>query len=264
MQRLSIFAALFVTAYTIANILTNLFQCVPIKAAWDPTVSARCIEYKAQLVAIAIINVTTDVVVLVLPMRLVWGLQISPSQKWRLSAIFSLGGLWVFNLTYNHSSRKYSINRQRLRYQSCPTVLYSQNRLRWFNMYILWMAMINLLYWSNVRGRCREWRTVIARMLYWHYCCLPTDLQTSSPSNHQRNHGPPTPAFKFPENNSDWELLNFIQQFFSRTFHSPETRWWWLREHCKFLRSNLTRWNHMPDALSVEKRWSALSLYATN
>lgn len=93
MRRLSIFAAWFVTGYTIAHILTNLFQCVPIKAAWDPTVNARCIEYNAQLVAIAIINVATDVVVLVLPMRLVWGLQISPSQKWQLSAIFSLGGL---------------------------------------------------------------------------------------------------------------------------------------------------------------------------
>lgn len=93
MQRLSILVASFVIGYTIAHILTNIFQCVPIKAAWDPTVNAKCIDYNAQLVAIAIINVTTDVVVLILPMRPLWSLQISASHKWQLGAIFSLGAL---------------------------------------------------------------------------------------------------------------------------------------------------------------------------
>lgn len=93
MRRLSILVALFVIGYTVAHIFTNMFQCMPIKAGWDPTVGAKCIDYNAKIVAIAIINVTTDVIVLVLPMHPVWSLQISASQKWQLSAIFSLGAL---------------------------------------------------------------------------------------------------------------------------------------------------------------------------
>lgn len=89
---MSVLVALFIIAYIIAQILTQIFQCVPIKALWDSNISAKCINFYAMTMAMSVMNVTTDIVVLILPMRSVSGLPISRSQKWQLSATFVLGG----------------------------------------------------------------------------------------------------------------------------------------------------------------------------
>ena len=52
-----------------------------------------CLDLKALLLATAIINILTDIAVLVLPMPIVWNLKIQRSQKVAVSGIFLLGGL---------------------------------------------------------------------------------------------------------------------------------------------------------------------------
>lgn len=93
MRRLLIFVALFVTGYTVANVFAEIFQCIPMRALWDSTVNGTCMNSSARDMSTTIINLTTDIVVLILPMRPVWSLQVSTSKKWQLSAMFSLGGL---------------------------------------------------------------------------------------------------------------------------------------------------------------------------
>lgn len=48
------------------------------------------------LVSSAAINILTDVSILILPIPIVWHLQITKSQKLAVSGIFLMGGLYVF------------------------------------------------------------------------------------------------------------------------------------------------------------------------
>lgn len=93
MRRLSISVALLVVGYTIARVFVDIFQCTPNKAVWDSKAKGTCVNRTAQDLSMAIINLITDIVVLILPMHPVWSLQVSKSKKWELSAMFSLGFL---------------------------------------------------------------------------------------------------------------------------------------------------------------------------
>lgn len=92
-RKLSIWVAVFVIISNIVPIFADIFACVPIKARWDPINNAKCIDSTAEIIAMSAMNVISDVIILILPMRPVWGLQISRSQKWQLSAMIFLGGV---------------------------------------------------------------------------------------------------------------------------------------------------------------------------
>lgn len=73
--------------------MVNLFQCLPIRADWNPSVQPRCVNLDVELIILSSINVVTDVTLLALPMPLVWRLQASRSRKLQVSFTFLLGGL---------------------------------------------------------------------------------------------------------------------------------------------------------------------------
>lgn len=100
LQKLSIPLALFITSYSVMQLPISIFQCVPIKAIWDSMINAKCIDLAAEITVMSIMSIITDVIVLVLPIRPVWGLQMSRSKKWQLSLIFALGGWQVLLLSY--------------------------------------------------------------------------------------------------------------------------------------------------------------------
>ena len=83
----------FIFCYSMAQTFGAIFQCVPIRAAWDPTVPRRCIRTDLGATIIAALNVVTDFVVLTLPMPLLWHLQSSRKQRYQIMGIFLLGGL---------------------------------------------------------------------------------------------------------------------------------------------------------------------------
>ena len=75
-----------------ANVLTCLFQCAPVKAAWDLTVAdAHCVNIDAFYLANAALNITTDVLTYVLPIDLVRHLQMPTKQKVGLALMLCLG-----------------------------------------------------------------------------------------------------------------------------------------------------------------------------
>ncbi|KAL9118458.1 MAG: hypothetical protein Q9187_004996, partial [Circinaria calcarea] len=81
-----------VLCYNVAAVFVVIFQCYPIQANWDPTVSGHCINYGHFVLLIGILNILSDVAILSLPLPVLWRLQISRNQKWVLSGIFLLGG----------------------------------------------------------------------------------------------------------------------------------------------------------------------------
>jgi hypothetical protein len=95
-RSISITVICVVSGYTIAHTLTDLLQCIPLAALWDPTIkNARCLNLNHQAVAMAAINIVTDVVILLIPLKPIWELMISTTRKWQLSVILSLGALLV-------------------------------------------------------------------------------------------------------------------------------------------------------------------------
>ena len=82
-----------VIAWGIAVFLVSIFQCNPIRGAWDLTVPATCIPLPKFCLSNAVPNIIMDVIILALPIPNVWTLQMSMRQKYVVSALFLLGGL---------------------------------------------------------------------------------------------------------------------------------------------------------------------------
>ncbi|PWY88106.1 hypothetical protein BO94DRAFT_64517 [Aspergillus sclerotioniger CBS 115572] len=83
---------LFLAAWYIAFQTTAIFQCIPIHHEWQKkTTQGKCIAFVPFVTTLAATNLCTDVLLLILPTRQVWKLQIPWGRKVGLSAIFTLG-----------------------------------------------------------------------------------------------------------------------------------------------------------------------------
>lgn len=71
-----------------------IFACHPIQNFWlSAGPSESCIDVQGLFIGQAIPNIATDIVLLVLPLPLIWRLQLPLAQKLGLLAIFTLGSL---------------------------------------------------------------------------------------------------------------------------------------------------------------------------
>ncbi|MCJ1380706.1 hypothetical protein MMC17_003814 [Xylographa soralifera] len=79
--------------------LAAAFQCTPVSFYWNQVAgdtSGFCINEYSFLAGNAALNITSDIMILLLPMPIVWRLHIKKSQKLAISAIFFLGGFVCF------------------------------------------------------------------------------------------------------------------------------------------------------------------------
>ena len=84
---------LFIATYSGIQLLTSIFQCRPVRAAWDTTVKGECIQINLVFMILAGINVLTDIILLLAPLPTLWGLQMAKAMKLQLIGIFCIGGL---------------------------------------------------------------------------------------------------------------------------------------------------------------------------
>lgn len=88
----SVTLGLVIVAYSLALIFALVFACTPIRAAWDVTITnAHCINRPAVYVVLAVLNIATDVILLILPIPLVWKLQMPIVQKIGVVIVFIIG-----------------------------------------------------------------------------------------------------------------------------------------------------------------------------
>lgn len=83
-----------VGAYT-AIFFSLLFACRPIAASWDPLLlpTAECINQGGIYIATAVIGITTDVLLIAIPVPTIWGLQMPMKQKVGLTIMFAVGSM---------------------------------------------------------------------------------------------------------------------------------------------------------------------------
>ena len=91
--RIAVWAVgVFIATYSFVQFLVVIFQCNPVRGAWDFTVKATCIELMLELQIMGIFNAITDIITVCLPMVMLWRLQMPPRKKAQVVATFLLGG----------------------------------------------------------------------------------------------------------------------------------------------------------------------------
>jgi hypothetical protein len=79
-------------SYTVAA----MFQCQPFSFNWDKTAAnGKCFNVEVYANSSSVPNIITDLAVLVLPLRTVWGLKISVGRRVGLLIIFLTGSVYV-------------------------------------------------------------------------------------------------------------------------------------------------------------------------
>lgn len=88
----------FVVAYTIAAFILSAVQCVPASFIWEVIsegnkVHAVCLPQRPLNFSLFPINIFTDIVIWLLPLRTIWSIQMPLRQKLVLLVIFSMGSM---------------------------------------------------------------------------------------------------------------------------------------------------------------------------
>jgi hypothetical protein len=87
-----------VAAYGISFVIATALQCWPADYAWqqvDSSHEGKCNNVHLQAWMAAIFNIVLDLILLVLPLRSLWGLQMGLKKKLMIMSMFSLGILYV-------------------------------------------------------------------------------------------------------------------------------------------------------------------------
>jgi hypothetical protein len=80
-----------IAMYCTASVVVTIFQCTPVKSAWDKSTGGHCIDNGKFWYANGGFSIATDILILLLPMPLVYTLQIPRVQKAALILVFTLG-----------------------------------------------------------------------------------------------------------------------------------------------------------------------------
>lgn len=96
-------------AWVISIDLLAIFQCTPIAKAYDRTLPGHCISLKGALIGNGVPNFVTDILILALPSKLIWGLQASLWQRVSVIAVFLTGSLYVPPKASSSSSATYAM-----------------------------------------------------------------------------------------------------------------------------------------------------------
>ncbi|WPH02240.1 Hypothetical protein R9X50_00509600 [Acrodontium crateriforme] len=83
----------FIAAWSAAAIFATIFQCLPIEKSFERhAVNGHCIKRHREWIAYATINVITDAIVLILPIRGIARLQFTTWEKLMVYGVFLMGG----------------------------------------------------------------------------------------------------------------------------------------------------------------------------
>lgn len=71
-----------------------IFECRPISSVWDKSITnPQCLNLAAIYLAGAITSIVTDVILMILPMPMLWKLQMSRPKKLGIAMVFVVASL---------------------------------------------------------------------------------------------------------------------------------------------------------------------------
>lgn len=93
MRRVTFILMAVVIMTWICETLSAIFQCTPVHSIWDKSIHGHCVDQDAMFRFWSIPNIITDAIMLILPLPLVWKLQLPFDQKVGLTFTFLLGSM---------------------------------------------------------------------------------------------------------------------------------------------------------------------------
>ena len=103
--RISLWVAGALTiSWWMAAFLDAIFACTPVRASWEKGIrDAKCQDIRASALGTGIANMILDIMFLILPLPMIWKLQVTRRIKVLLTGIFLLGALYVSPSLFNRS-----------------------------------------------------------------------------------------------------------------------------------------------------------------
>lgn len=82
----------FTALWTSMSVIGAICQCVPIESYWDDSIEGHCIEYAILQLISSVCNITTDFVILFLPIGQIRRLHVSKGKKRWIYLSLAMGG----------------------------------------------------------------------------------------------------------------------------------------------------------------------------
>lgn len=94
---------LFTILYCVMVMLIAFLSCTPFESNWNPAVKGKCADQQAAYLAEGVINLVLDLGVIVLPVPMVWSLQMPLHKKVGLVVMLSGGFVYVLPFFFIHT-----------------------------------------------------------------------------------------------------------------------------------------------------------------
>lgn len=85
----------FVLATAFSCVMADVFQCNPIRKAWDTSVKGTCINQVGLYLSNGGLNIAQDIIIYFLPVPMLWKLNMPRTQRIALVLVFVVGGFVV-------------------------------------------------------------------------------------------------------------------------------------------------------------------------
>lgn len=84
------FMAILILFYFSTDIV-KIWECLPRESIWNKSVKGTCVNVSALLNTSGLFNTITDVMILLIPVKSVWSLQMDLQRKLGIMAVFTVG-----------------------------------------------------------------------------------------------------------------------------------------------------------------------------
>ena len=92
---------LVVSLYYIITVFLKAWECSPRARIWDKTIDGTCISVAGILNTDGVFNTMSDFLIIVVPMKAIWKLQMKGKRKLGIFAVFTVGLMYVPSLNAN-------------------------------------------------------------------------------------------------------------------------------------------------------------------
>lgn len=86
---------LFVFAYIFSHLWTRLFGCSPQSKYWNTDIPGHCVSFRTANLIFSSLNIFSDIFIMILPLPMIWNMQLSWRGKVGVSLVFLSGAMYA-------------------------------------------------------------------------------------------------------------------------------------------------------------------------
>lgn len=81
--------------FYLATFLVKIWECNPRERIWDRSIPGKCVNVSSLLNVSGLFNTLTDIMILLIPIKSVWNLNMTTKRKVGVVAAFTVGFTYV-------------------------------------------------------------------------------------------------------------------------------------------------------------------------